>query len=135
MCGFMVKRQTTSFYLVGTKHAAPLCKQTDFEQSRLQWDHPSLDPQSQCSPVQPIPQLRLPATPDNPPLLQPSNSSLIFPELYLLLHFAKCPLDPMLSPVLSLNNNKKKEDRKNHLSPLCSVGKTLGILRIREWTS
>lgn len=112
MCRLMVKRQTTSFHLVGTKHAAPLCKQTDFlKGSRLRWDHPSLDPQSHCPPVQSIPQLHLPATPDNPPILQPSNSSLILPELYLLLHFAKCPLDPMLStcPFIKQQPKKKKE--------------------------
>lgn len=38
MRGFMVKRQETSFYSVGTKHTVPLCKQaersvTDFKEA------------------------------------------------------------------------------------------------------
>lgn len=138
MCGLMVKRQTTSFHLVETKHAAPLCKQTDFL-NRV--DCGGIIPVQTLSPTahlcSPFPNFifLLPLTTHlsfSPPILL--LSSLSFTCFCTLQNALWIPCFP---PVLSLNNNQKKkeEERKNHLSSLCSVGKTFGILRIREWTS
>lgn len=136
MCGFMVKRQTTPFSLVGTKDVAPLCKQTDFLK------------RVDCGAITPVQTLSSAAHLCSPfpssIFLLPLTTHLSFSPPILLLPSLSftcfCTLQNALwtcfPPVLSLNNNNKKKRRKKESSvSSSSVGKTLSILRIREWTS
>lgn len=132
LCRLMVKRQTTSFHLVGTKHAAPFCKQTDFLKREIAVDHPSLDssvPLPTCAVHSPTSSSCYPWQPTYPSALQFFSYP---PWAYLLLHFCKMPFgSPCFPPVLSLNNNQKKKERIICL--LVLLGKHLHI-KNKEWT-
>lgn len=143
MRGFMVKRQQTSFYSVGTKHTVSLCKQTersmtDFKEA--QWvsvlaSQPSA-PLPTCATKCGDPQHQPPACILLPWSAHPSFSPAVPPltrwSFYLLCRSCKMPLIPRgTPPVLSF-----KKETKSWLF-FVLLGKLLGLstLKIREWES